>query len=309
MVGVIREAIGIETGPRAGAVVVAVAEKGGTGIIKLAPDVLLTAGQQRRVKVMLAEQRYGGRWRDDRTIMVRMPRITGPYGTSGMLWIPVMEQGGATVWWPLHAVQHLVLAGESGGVIDGVLATVTSADCVSQPGIMVFDPQQEGRDITGALAPYLGQEDALARARMQQLRDGFREHGGGAARTETILIVIVPRGEDWSDLDPVLHDTGGLHVVLVVGSQEAIPQLRGVCHRTAVVEAPSVMYPGLPDAFRPATLAPGREGQALGWQPGESFVWRGTALPQQVTDGDDREAGTDRDEQTDEKGADACQDG
>jgi len=307
----------METGTGEATVVVAVAEKGGIGIVRLAPHVLLTPGQQRRVQTELAAKGYGGRWKDDRTIRVRMLPQAGAYGVSGMLWIPVMEQRGATVWWPLHGLQHLILAGESGGVIEGVLATVTRAECMHRPRVMVFDPQQLGRDITDDLSPYLGNEQGLARARIQQLRDGFQRSQGGAVGSTTLLVVIMPRGEDWSDLEPLLHDTGGLHVLLVVGSQEPIPQLRGVCHRMAVVEAPSVIYPGLPDAFRPATLAGWRDGQVMGWTPGESFVWRGTPLPQQVpmTEPDGADAVITLEDlmaaqaDDDEKGAEPCQDG
>ena len=189
-----------------------------------------------------------------------------------------------TVWWPLFASQHLVLAGAAEGPLTSFVQQVQQRISSKPQPLLVHDPDGRLRGLNDVLAAVPTHPDALAEARRLQLAGRF-----AATRTAAhpdspvpICIVVAPSEELWSDLQPLLIPDSGMQVILVLGDRPPLAALRTVCHQCAVIETPDSRHAPLPDAFRPAALPAARDGQTLAWQHGGQSSWRGRSIGEGV---------------------------
>lgn len=261
-----------------------------------------SASQQRQIIAACAQRGVRARWRDDEHLVLdrtgirmqcmRMPaeqaeRAAWMGPETLRLWLPVAMTRHGMVWWPLHPGQHVILAGPP----DRMVATVTArlalviAHRPAAP-VLLHNPTQHPIALPSALEAQINaRPDALSAARIAQLARDYTEQrrmGPCTMLPPPILIVIAPRPEDWNDLTPLLRPSSGVQVLLIPNAESWTSEAIGACHMVPVIEYGGTGDPIVPEAARPAHLAPPRPGMVLAWWAGGRPVWRG-AIPSDET--------------------------
>jgi hypothetical protein len=193
---------------------------------------------------------------------MRAPLAPPTDSTPFMVMIPILQRGRTMLWWPINAVQHLLVVGDVATTAPPLLRALSPITTRAGWRCITLDMDGEGRSLdlplpgvyahTPAPATELVLESRFARARGEDV-------------APLLVLALLPNAAAARDLATLMQgERDGVHIVIWIGDAAPAPDLRDACHHLGVVEYGSADG-GLPESYRRADAPPNRLGRVVAW--------------------------------------------